>query len=101
MIFIQKNELVDVTWKDAKKGIASIRKSDVEYIINCFVENISESLGNREDVEIVRLGKFTHFKKGGHKIKDIKTGTERYVKEKNYISFKPSKNIKNKVNSID
>lgn len=69
------------------------KKSDIEYIINSFVDIIREDIKNGNKVKIEGLGTFSSYTRQSYIGKKL-NGNIGEIPNTRYISFKPSKKLK-------
>ena len=85
--------------KDFKEIHPKLNTVEVNNIINIFCRSIKEALKNNSKVELRGFGVFFVKKiKEKYSARNPKTGELTYIPEKNRIRFKPSKNLKKKIN---
>lgn len=88
---IVKSELIDKTWKNTNKNF---KKNDVEFIINTFIKTIIDEIKNECKIKIDGFGTFSSYIRHAYIGKNINGNVEE-IPDTRYISFKPSKKIKN------
>lgn len=91
MTNITKSKIIDKIWN---QNSGYYTKKDVEYIIGSFLEIISNEIKKGEKVKVEGLGTFSTYFKNVYINKTIDTGDEKTVSNVKYISFKPSKKLK-------
>lgn len=88
--FITKTEIINQIWKE---NIGKYSKRDIEFIVNSFVRIVGEKIKNNIKVKIEGLGTFSTYYRNVHFSKSL-NGDEENIPAVKYISFKPSKKIK-------
>lgn len=88
---IVKSELIDKTWNETDRNIS---KGKIEYIINTFINVISNELKKNNDIKIDGFGSFAVKVKPAYIGKSVTTGETAKIPETKYINFKPSKKLK-------
>lgn len=81
-------------------NLKNIPKKYVKAVIDCYVETIFETLVGGNDFGITGFGAFKVKTIGAKKGRNPKTGEVVDVPEKKSVKFKPSKNIKDCLNSV-
>ena len=74
-----------------------VKKSDVEEAVNLLVSVISDSLLEKNRVEIRGFGSFSSRHRSARLVRNPKTGTTITVGSKFYTYFRPSKLLKEQV----
>ena len=87
---MNKSNLVD----NIAKKIISIKKNDIEDSIDQLILNISDTLLEKNRVEIRGFGTFSTRHRPARLARNPKTGTAITVASKFYVYFRPSKNLK-------
>jgi nucleoid DNA-binding protein len=78
------------------KGIAGrlcLQKSDVEKIMNAFIDEVKDSFRKGQRVEIHQFGTFFPHKRKAHQVRIPSTGQMHEVKSKIVLKFKSSKHM--------
>ena len=88
--YITKSEIINQIWDN---NIESYSKKDIENIINAFIETVSQEIKNGCKVKIEGLGTFSSFIRKAYVGKNLNGNIEK-IPETKYISFKPSKKLK-------
>jgi len=87
--------------KQLYKKHPALKRSQIETIFDIMFNKISDSLVEEKPVELRDLGRFSiKYIKAKHNARNPKTGEIIYVPSKKKISFKMSKNLKQKINTI-
>lgn len=89
--FITKTDVINQIWKE---NIDIYTKKDIEFIVNSFIKIISDRIKNNFKVKIEGLGTFSTYYRKVHVSKSLDTGIENNIPAVKYISFKPSKKLK-------
>lgn len=87
---IVKSELINNTWINTNK---KYKKNDVEFIINTFLRTIIDGLKEEHNVKIDGFGSFSSYLRHAYIGKNA-NGIVEEIPETKYISFKPSKKLK-------
>jgi DNA-binding protein HU-beta len=93
---MNKLELIS---KMAKK--AKLRNSDVEEMLEYFIESISDALQKGDRVVIPKLGAFKILQRKSREARNPATGEKIKTKETRVVKFSPAKAFKEKVSSQD
>lgn len=88
---IVKSELVDKTWQRTKE---QFKKSDVDFIINTFLSTLVDEIKNGNNIKIEGFGTFSSYVRHAYIGKNV-NGIIDEIPDTRYISFKPSKRLKN------
>lgn len=88
---IVKSELINETWNSLDR---EYQKTDVEIIINTFINLITEKIKNGSKIKIEGLGTFSSYFKSVYVKKNIDTGESNYISNVKCIKFSPSKKLK-------
>ena len=85
--------------KQLKKKNPQLNQLELEYIIDSFSESIFSALKKGDSVEIRELGRWYCKKlRENHNARNPKTNELIYKPERIKVRFKPSKNLKKKIN---
>ena len=85
--------------KQLKKKNPQLNQLELEYIIDCFSESIFSALKKGDSIEIRELGRWYCKKlRENHNARNPKTNELIYKPERIKVRFKPSKNLKKKIN---
>ena len=76
----------------------NFKPSDVERIINAFLEVTSLSLACEEDVTIRHFGRFEHRKRNAVQRRNPRTGSPIDIPARNSVGFKPAPRLRDRVN---
>ena len=76
-----------------------LSKRECQYFFESFVEIITSQLKTHKDVKIVNFGIFKVKNKKARIGRNPKTKVEAVISERNVVVFRPSMQLKNKVNS--
>lgn len=89
--FITKTEIINQIWKE---NTDAYTKKDVEFIINSFIKIITDGIKNNLKIKIEGLGTFSTYYRNVYINKSLDKGIERNIPAVKYISFRPSKKLK-------
>ena len=89
--FITKTDVVNQIWNE---NIDKYTKRDIEFIINSFIRIVGEKIKNNFKVKIEGLGTFSTYYREVRFNKSSNNGIEENIPAVKYISFKPSKKLK-------
>ena len=92
---MNKSDLI----KNISLQLDSIKKNDIEEAINQLINLISDSLLEKNRVEIRGFGTFSSRYRSVRLARNPKTGTSITVGSKFYTYFRPSKLLKQQVNN--
>jgi len=92
---IIKSDLIEII---AKKQ-SHLSFNDVEYAVNCILEQMAESLAQGVRIEIRGFGAFSLHHRPGWVGRNPKTGERVPIPEKYVLHFKPGKILSDKVNT--
>ncbi|APZ43585.1 HU family DNA-binding protein [Acidihalobacter ferrooxydans] len=90
---MNKSELID-----AIAAKADISKSTAGKVVDAFVESVTESLKNDDQVVIVGFGSFSVRKREARTGRNPRTGESIEIAASNLPGFKPGKALKDAVN---
>ena len=93
---MNKLELISMMAKKAK-----LRNSDVEEMLEFFIESISDALQKGDRVVIPKLGAFKILQRKSREARNPATGEKIKTKETRVVKFSPAKAFKEKVSSQD
>ena len=85
--------------KNISLQVDSIKKNDIEETVNQLIKLISDSLLEKNRVEIRGFGTFSSRYRSVRLARNPKTGTSITVGSKFYTYFRPSKLLKQQVNN--
>ncbi len=92
-----KSEIIS---KLSKKIHPKLKKSDLEKILDTLINTIVDGIKENKSCELRKFGRFSPKKiKGRTNARNPKSGHVIHTKDRNSISFKMSKELKNEVNS--
>ncbi|GAB7140525.1 integration host factor subunit alpha [Deferribacterales bacterium RsTz2092] len=74
-------------------------KKDIATLVNVLFDEIKRAILKKEAVKIPRFGTFEVKLRGRHIGRNPKTGEEKIIAPHNALKFKPSKQLKNRLNS--
>ena len=77
----------------------SFTTSDIDYSVKKILEHISKSLYSGERVEVRGFGTFSLHNHDSRTARNPKTGELVAVEKRNSVHFKPSKELKSRVNN--
>tara|TARA_A100001011_G_C13559554_1_gene535695 strand:+ start:26 stop:328 length:303 start_codon:yes stop_codon:yes gene_type:complete len=90
----------EIILKLSKKIHPKLKKSDLETILDTLVNTIINGIKEKKSCELRKFGRFSPKKiKGRANARNPKSGETIQTKDKNSISFKMSKELKNEINS--
>lgn len=89
--FITKTDVVNQIWNE---NIDKYTKRDIEFIINSFIRIVGEKIKNNFKVKIEGLGTFSTYYREVRFNKPSDNNIEENIPAVKYISFKPSKKLK-------
>ncbi len=79
--------------------LPSILPRDVELGVNCILEQMAETLENGERIEVRNFGSFNLKYREPRKYRNPKTGEPVYLSARSVAHFKPSVQLRDRVNS--
>lgn len=83
--------MINQIWNE---NIDKYTKKDIEYIINSFIKIVREKIKDDLIVKIDGFGTFSTYYRNVHFNKTFSNGIEENIPTVKYISFKPSKKLK-------
>jgi DNA-binding protein HU-beta len=89
---MNKSELIDAIAEDS-----GLTKTDIEKVVNSFVNVTRVALKNGEDVSLVGFGSFFVKDTAGRSGRDFKTGAPISIPPGKSVRFKAGKNLKDAV----
>lgn len=92
----------NLTRKELTETLANqlgFSQSNCSEIVDSFLENMKNSLLNGESIKLVHFGTFTVRDKSPRKGRNPRTGETITIKKRQAISFRPSKKLREQVNS--
>ena len=89
--FITKTDVINQIWNE---NIDKYTKRDIEFIINSFIRIVGEKIKNNFKVKIEGLGTFSTYYRKVRFNKPSDNNIEENIPAVKYISFKPSKKLK-------
>ena len=92
---MNKSDLI----KNISFKIGNVKKNDTEEAVNQLINHISDSLLEKNRVEIRGFGTFSSRRRSVRLARNPKTGTAITVGSKFYTYFRPSKLLKQQVNN--
>jgi len=92
---MNKVQLIDAI----KNEQPNITKSDIERVLDAFVEIVTESLTHGERVVLVGFGSFTVKDKAAREGRNPKTGEVVEIEARRVVKFKPGSELAERVNS--
>lgn len=87
---ITKSEIINRIWND---NIENFKKKDIEYIINSFIKIVEEEIKKGIKIKIEGFGTFSSYIRRAYLGKSVNGNIEE-IPDTRYISFKPSKKLK-------
>ena len=92
---MNKSDIINLVCEKNNLGL-----SDVEYSIKKIIDFMSENLYQGERVEIRGFGTFSLHTHRSRLARNPKTGDKIALERRNTVHFKPSKELKSRVNNI-
>jgi integration host factor subunit beta len=92
---VNKSDIINLV---CEKNILGL--SDVEYSVKKIIDFMSENLYQGERVEIRGFGTFSLHTHQSRLARNPKTGDKIALERRNTVHFKPSKELKSRVNNI-
>ncbi|MBL6818683.1 MAG: integration host factor subunit beta [Gammaproteobacteria bacterium] len=92
---MNKSDIINLVCEKNNLGL-----SDVEYSIKKIIDFMSENLYQGERVEIRGFGTFSLHTHQSRLARNPKTGDKIALERRNTVHFKPSKELKSRVNNI-
>lgn len=92
---MNKSDIINLICEKNNLGL-----SDVEYSIKKIIDFMSENLYQGERVEIRGFGTFSLHTHQSRLARNPKTGDKIALERRNTVHFKPSKELKSRVNNI-
>jgi len=92
---VNKSDIINLVCEKNNLGL-----SDVEYSIKKIIDFMSENLYQGERVEIRGFGTFSLHTHRSRLARNPKTGDKIALERRNTVHFKPSKELKSRVNNI-
>jgi integration host factor subunit beta len=92
---VVKSELLRIL----KEQCPALQPNDVELALNCLFEHMMSALETGERIEIRGFGSFNLHHHPPRNSRNPKTGTTLHLPAKVAVHFKPSKEMKDRVNS--
>jgi len=92
---VNKSDIINLVCEKNNLGL-----SDVEYSIKKIIDLMSENLYQGERVEIRGFGTFSLHTHQSRLARNPKTGDKIALERRNTVHFKPSKELKSRVNNI-
>ena len=90
----------EIILKLSKETHPRLKKLDLEIILDSIVNTIVDGIKEKKSCELRKFGRFSPKKiKGRANARNPKTGQIIQTKDRNSISFKMSKELKNEINS--
>jgi integration host factor subunit beta len=94
-MILNRSELVS----KVSEKFQSYTSSDIDYSVKKILEHISKSLYSGDRVEIRGFGTFSLHHYNSRTARNPKTGESVALEKRSNIHFKPSKELKNRVNN--
>lgn len=95
---MEKNNLTRKELSEALANQLGYARSTCADIVDAFFENMKSSLIQNEPIKIVHFGTFTLRDKKPRNGRNPRTGETIVIKERQMVSFKPSKKLREKIN---
>jgi integration host factor subunit beta len=92
---VNKSDIINLVSDKNHLGL-----SDVEYSIKKIIDYLSENLYQGERIEIRGFGTFSLHTHQSRLARNPKTGDKIALERRNTVHFKPSKELKSRVNNI-
>jgi len=92
---VNKSDIINLVCEKNNLGL-----SDVEYSVKKIIDFMSENLYQGELVEIRGFGTFSLHTHQSRLARNPKTGDKIALERRNTVHFKPSKELKSRVNNI-
>jgi integration host factor subunit beta len=92
---VNKSDIINLVCEKNNLGL-----SDVEYSVKKIINFMSENLYQGERVEIRGFGTFSLHTHQSRLARNPKTGDKIALERRNTVHFKPSKELKSRVNNI-
>jgi integration host factor subunit beta len=92
---VNKSDIINLVSEENNLGL-----SDVEYSIRKIIDYMSENLYQGERIEIRGFGTFSLHTHQSRVARNPKTGDKIALEGRNTVHFKPSKELKSRVNNI-
>jgi integration host factor subunit beta len=92
---VNKSDIINLVSEENNLGL-----SDVEYSIKKIIDYMSENLYQGERIEIRGFGTFSLHTHQSRVARNPKTGDKIALERRNTVHFKPSKELKSRVNNI-
>lgn len=90
LIRITKSEIINQIWNENTK---TYTKKDIEFIINSFIRIVQNEIRNDCKIKIEGFGTFSSYVRQAY-IGKSTNGNVEEIPDTRYISFKPSKKLK-------
>ncbi len=95
---MEKNNLTRKELSEALANQLGYARSTCADIVDSFFENMKSTLTQNEPIKIVHFGTFTLRDKKPRNGRNPRTGETIVIKERQMVSFKPSKKLREKIN---
>jgi integration host factor subunit beta len=92
---VNKSDIINLVCEKNNLGL-----SDIEYSVKKIIDFMSENLYQGERVEIRGFGTFSLHTHQSRLARNPKTGDKIALERRNTVHFKPSKELKSRVNNI-
>ncbi len=92
---MNKSDIINLVSEENNLGL-----SDIEYSIKKIMDYMSENLYQGERIEIRGFGTFSLHTHQSRVARNPKTGDKIALERRNTVHFKPSKELKSRVNNI-
>jgi len=96
------NNGTNLTRKELTETLANqlgLSQSNCSTIVDSFLDNMKESMLSGESIKLVHFGTFTVRDKSPRKGRNPRTGEAITIKKRQAVSFRPSKKLREQVNS--
>ena len=92
----------NLTRKELTETLASqlgFSQSNCSQIVDCFLDNMKQSMMDGESIKLVHFGTFTVRNKSPRRGRNPRTGETITIKKRQAVSFRPSKKLREQVNN--
>lgn len=87
------------TLVDSIANQAGLKKAEADRALRAFLDSVSEALGKGDSVSLVGFGTFLVRQRAARQGRNPQTGATIQIAAAKVPAFKPSKNLKDKVNT--
>lgn len=92
----------NLTRKELSETLANqlgFSQSNCAQIVDCFFDNLKKTMVEGQSVKLVHFGTFTVRNKSPRRGRNPRTGETITIKKRQAVSFRPSKKLREQVNS--